>query len=187
MTDPRRTVETEAVLTFHGLTFKNNRETLANLVDYFGEGTQVFVQLWEWAKTRSVASNRYYFGVIVRRIAEQQGMTVLDVHKALKFRLLQKPLMFIDVKTGEVIDEIVVGDDTHNMTQKEFNTFVRSAEIFSSEFFNLDFTSEERNDFYSSLGPEADAATAQAIESHQKNATPADGPEEKSPGIDPGD
>ena len=187
MIDPKKTSTAEATITSGGLIFKNQKQTLESLVGYFGEDAHLTVEMWLWEKRRSTASNRFYFGVIVRRIAEQQGMTVLDVHKALKFRLLQKPLMFIDVKTGEVIDEIVVGDDTHNMTQKEFNTFVRSAELFSTEFFGIDFTSEERNEFYNSLGPETDAATAQAIGEHQKNTNQADGTEEKPPGVDPGD
>jgi len=187
VTDPKKTSTAEATITSGGLIFKNQKQTLESLVGYFGEDAHLTVEMWLWEKRRSTASNRFYFGVIVRRIAEQQGVAVLDVHKALKFRLLQKPLMFIDVKTGEVIDEIVVGDDTHNMTQKEFNTFVRSAELFSTEFFGIDFTSEERNDFYSTLGPETDAATAQAIEAHQKNTNQADGTEEKPPGVDPGD
>ena len=154
MTDPKRIVETEGTITVGGIVFKNNAETLASLLEYFGEGARVFVNLWEWVKRRSTASNRYYFGVIVRRIAEQQKMDVADVHEGLKLRLLRKPLMYIDVKTGEIIDELEVGGQTHTMSQKEFNDYVRGAELFAMEFFGLDFTSQERNDFYESL-PEA--------------------------------
>ena len=155
MTDPKRAVEMEAMLTAGGLTFKNNRETLANLTEYFGADAQVFVSVWEWAKTRSVASNRYYFGVIVRRIAEQQKMSVDDVHEGLKMRLLRKPLVYVDPKTGEIIDEVEVGGQTHRMTQKQFNEYVRAAELFAMEFFGLDFTSQERETFYAGLSEAA--------------------------------
>jgi hypothetical protein len=150
VTDPRKHFDTEATLTEGGLSFGHGM--IEAMLDYFGPDAHLNLDIWLWGKKRSTASNRFYFGVIVRRIAEQQGMTVIDVHKALKLRLLEKPLVFTDHSTGEIIDEIVVGGETHTMTQKEFNWYVRSAELFGAEFFGLDFTSGERDEFYTSMG-----------------------------------
>ena len=160
MTDPRKHFETEATFTEeNGFQFKGGADTVDALFEFFGGDAHLNVDLWLWEKKRSTASNRYYFGVIVRRIAEQQQMSVIDVHKGLKLRLLEKPLVFTDPSTGEIIDEIIVGGETHTMTQKEFNQYVRSAELFGAEFFGLDFTSGERDEFYSSLCTEARSKT----------------------------
>ena len=179
MVDPRKHFETEAVLTSEGeVSLKGGQDTWDALLDYFGPDAHLNLDIWLWEKKRSTASNRFYFGVIVRRIAEQQQMSVIDVHKALKLRLLEKPLVFTDHSTGEIIDEIVVGGETHTMTQKEFNWYVRSAELFGAEFFGLDFTSGGRDEFYGSLSTEtrskAGAAEAESGSTEETQPTGID-------------
>jgi hypothetical protein len=69
--------------------------------------------------TRSLAQNRYYFGVIVKLLSDHTGYTTDEMHDVLKAKFLPKRLTFAD-GNGEVKDEFVIGGSTVRLTKDQF-------------------------------------------------------------------
>jgi len=55
-----------------------------------GEPTKVVMVLEKWRQSRSDNQNRYYWGVVVRMIADELGYSDEEAHEAIKWEFLRK-------------------------------------------------------------------------------------------------
>lgn len=83
------------------------------------DGTPVMVTVETVPRKRSLRSNKYYFGALVRAISSSTGMTVAEVHDYLKFRFNSREIP--DPHTSEII---LIGGSTAEMTSDMFSEFV---------------------------------------------------------------
>ncbi len=56
----------------------------------FPSGTRVALTVEKWKKDRSDAQNRYYWGVVVKILADELGYFPEEMHDALKLEFLRK-------------------------------------------------------------------------------------------------
>jgi hypothetical protein len=87
--------------------------------------------------TRSLEQNRYYFGVVLRTIAEHTGHTVDDLHEFFKAHCLPKHLAICD-GNGVLQGDLVVGGSTRQLDKVQFGEYVESIRQFAAE--RLDVT-----------------------------------------------
>ncbi len=76
-------------------------------------------------KVRSNNQNSYYFGVVVKMIAEEVGYTPNETHEALKHKFLSEHGEFPRIKS------------TSELTTVEFEDYLAKVRMFGSEFCNL--------------------------------------------------
>jgi hypothetical protein len=82
--------------------------------------------------SRSQALNRYYWGVVVKLIADHTGYTIDETHDALKMLHLSKTLAMQN-GNGEVINEIVIGGSTRKLVNREFQDYCGRIRQWASE------------------------------------------------------
>jgi hypothetical protein len=97
----------------------------------FADGP-VRVRIERFERTRSAQSNRFYWGVVVRAIAEHTGYTPDETHEALKQLFLPKHLAFQD-GNGVVAGEFVIGGSTRAMTGREFSDYIERIRLWAGE------------------------------------------------------
>jgi hypothetical protein len=86
--------------------------------------------------TRSLDQNRFYWGVVLRTIAEHTGHSVDELHEWAKAHFLPKHLAICD-GNGVVQDELVVGGSTRRLDKVEFAAYVESIRLFAAEKLEL--------------------------------------------------
>ncbi len=94
---------------------------------------------------RSLAANRWYWGVVVHAIAEHTGYTPDETHAVLKAMFLPKHVALVN-GNGEVINELVIGGSTAKLNQNEFSQYVEAVRAFALEKFDLDIPSPSEPD-----------------------------------------
>ena len=87
---------------------------------------------------RTLAANRYLFGIIYRDIEEFTGQSKDDIHDEMCARFTSKTVQYVNPRTGEVVEMKVV-TRTSGMRVGEFHAFVERVKLFASEFFGLTF------------------------------------------------
>lgn len=85
---------------------------------------------------RSAAANRFYWGVVIKLIAEETGQDPQDIHDDLRDRFLRKTILYTDKSTG-LIHEREFARGSSGLTVNEFYTFVEQARLFAAEFFGM--------------------------------------------------
>lgn len=108
-----------------GTLFIDDDDLKAALVRGGFAGKRVILRVQRWTRTRSIVSNNFYFGVIVKSLAEYTGHTKDEVHEILKARFAHDPYYVVNEKTGE-ITVTEVPRSTKRMTQPEFSAFIDS-------------------------------------------------------------
>jgi hypothetical protein len=84
---------------------------------------------------RSVVANRYYWGVVLKAIAEETETPAEDVHDAMCDRFLKHRITLVNV-LGEVLDQEVAGRSS-KLSVAAFYRFVEQVRLFAAEFFGL--------------------------------------------------
>lgn len=87
---------------------------------------------------RSVAANRYLFGVIYRDIEEYTGQSKEQIHDEMCARFTTETIQYTNPATGELVEMQVVRR-TSGMKVGRFHKFVQDVKLFASEFFGLTF------------------------------------------------
>ncbi len=86
--------------------------------------------------TRTVQSNRWYWGVIVQAIADHTGYTPDELHDVLKMKFIPKRLAICD-GNGVIQDEFVVGGSTRAMSTIEFSEYCEAIRRWAAEDLDL--------------------------------------------------
>jgi hypothetical protein len=87
--------------------------------------------------TRSREANAYYWGVVVKALAEHTGYTPDETHEVLKTMFLPKDVA-IKTGRGEVVAEYVIGGSTRELTVSEFYDYVERIRQWAFEKLNVD-------------------------------------------------
>lgn len=85
---------------------------------------------------RSAAANRYYWGVVIKLIAEETGQPEQDIHDDLRDRFLRKTMTYTDKRTG-LIHEREFARGSSGLSVAEFYEFVENARLFAAEFLGM--------------------------------------------------
>jgi hypothetical protein len=112
---------------------------------------------------RSVAANRYYWGIVVKLIAQETGQDPQDIHDDLRDRFLRKTVTYVDRRTG-LIQERTFSRGSSGLTVSEFYEFVEHARLFAAEFFGMRIPDPD---------PEYRQQRAAAMETEQKASASA--------------
>lgn len=72
-------------------------------------------------ESRSQSQNKYYWGVVVKIVADETGHSSEDIHDYLRTRLLQK---WITIETKEGTREVCIVRSTTSLDTKEFCDYV---------------------------------------------------------------
>jgi hypothetical protein len=89
------------------------------------------------AATRSRDANAYYWGVVVKGLADYTGSTPDDMHDVLKIMFLPKDVA-IKTGVGEVVAEFVIGGSTRELTVTEFYDYVERIRQWAFEKLDVD-------------------------------------------------
>lgn len=108
-------------------------KALLTAMQKFPDGP-VRVRIEQIEKTRSAQANRYYWGVVIRAIAEHTGYT--PTHEALKQLFLPKHLAFQD-HNGDVRGDVVIGGSTRRMSGREFANYLERIRLWAMETLDV--------------------------------------------------
>jgi hypothetical protein len=97
------------------------------------EGKELVVTIKTRRKTRTNEQNRYYWGAIIRRIAEATGNNDHDIHEFCKRKFLPPKHIVINGK------EFLVVASTPDCNTVEFWDYVESIKSFFSTEFGIHF------------------------------------------------
>jgi len=86
---------------------------------------------------RAVKLNRYYFGHVLRLIAESNGDDVDDLHAFMCARFLKRRVVVVNTHNGEC-EEVEIVDRSSTLSGDEFWEFVLKVRLFAAEFFGVE-------------------------------------------------
>jgi len=92
--------------------------------------------------TRSLEQNRYYFGVVLRTMAEHTGHSVDELHEWAKAHFLPKYVAICD-GNGVIQDDVIVGGSTRRLDKVQFSEYVDGIRHFALEKLDLDIPGPE--------------------------------------------
>jgi len=86
---------------------------------------------------RAIKLNRYYFGHVLRLIAEYNGDEIDDLHDQMCARFLKRRVMVVNKRTGEMQELEIVGRSS-KLDGDDFWEFVLKVRLFAAEFFGVE-------------------------------------------------
>jgi len=109
-------------------------ETLDKLEAKLKENTKYTLYLLDSEKNRTLSANRYYFGVVLKTIAQHMGeknldIVIEDLHEVLKGRFNSKTV----VVEGEAYE---IGETTKKMSQNRFIEYIEEIREWSLDSLN---------------------------------------------------
>jgi len=84
------------------------------------EGKKIQVILRKYKTSRSLPQNNYYFGVVVKMLADEFGYSTQEMHDALKLEFLRK--------TGGILETV---RSTTDLTTTEFEMLLEKIRIWA--------------------------------------------------------
>lgn len=100
-------------------------------------GVVVRVTLATPRAVRAVKLNRYYFGHVLRLIADHNGDDVEDLHAFMCARFLRRRVYVVNKHTGDC-EEVEVVDRSSTLDGEAFWEFVLQVRRFAAEFFGVE-------------------------------------------------
>lgn len=82
--------------------------------------------------TRSPAANAFYWGVVVKMLADHTGYTPDEMHEILKAKFLPKELAITN-RNGEIVGEFVIGGSTTGLNKIQFGEFITNVRVWAQE------------------------------------------------------
>jgi hypothetical protein len=92
---------------------------------------------------RSEKQNRFYFGKLIRPIAQHTGSDPQQIHQAMKFRFLPQHVA-LEEGNGELLEGLVYGGTTTTLSPKEFADYCDRIRLWALEFLDLDLEPVEQ-------------------------------------------
>lgn len=118
----RGTVVAEARGRIDGGALRLDRVAFARQVARLGDGP-VVVRVEREADRRTSEANAYYWGVVLKLIADETGQTPHDLHEYFKGQHLAQPILLVD-RDGVIRHEATIGGSTSKLTTSEFYDYV---------------------------------------------------------------
>ena len=107
----------------HGRLFIENRRVFDQQVALLDGRWVLEISVRRKRATRSLAANKYWWGVCVEAVSQHTGYTPEEVHEIAKQMFIPKKLSLAD-GNGEIKGEFVIGGSTRTMDTKGFSEFV---------------------------------------------------------------
>lgn len=95
------------------------------------DGQNVRVLVTKDTRTRTTKQNRYYWGVVVKMIADQTGYTPEEVHEAMKTEYLGRRFVEFGRK------EVQLSKSTKDIDTKEMSDYTERVRQFAAEFLQM--------------------------------------------------
>jgi hypothetical protein len=96
------------------------------------EGKDIEVTIKAEQKRRSNRQNAYYWGIVVKVMADAAGYTPDEMHDALRHRLLLHRSF-----TNDAGEELEIPCSTAKLSAGEFEDYMRACRQFGAEFFGV--------------------------------------------------
>lgn len=96
-------------------------------------GHEVWITVKRVQNFRTLAANRYYWGVVVEEVAAYIGEDREETHQLLKMKHL--PARSIETLEGVVLDD--VPPTTRNLTTEEFAAYIERVKVWAAQFLGL--------------------------------------------------
>jgi hypothetical protein len=83
---------------------------------------EVLVRIERAKATRSGQQNRWYWGCVVKLVADHTGYTPDEIHEIYKAKFIPKELAILD-GNGDVTDKFVLGGSTTQLSVEDFASY----------------------------------------------------------------
>jgi hypothetical protein len=112
-----------------------NKAAFDKAASAFPDGEYI-VTIERKVATRSEQQNRYYWGVVLRLVAEHTGYTADELHEYFKKRFNSKRVVFVDTN-GEVKEEDAIGQSTVKLSKITFGDYLKEIIAFAEDDLNV--------------------------------------------------
>ena len=99
-------------------------------------GTPILVRVERAYPKRSLAQNKFYWGVLVHHISEHTGFTPAETHEVLKQKFLPQRKTLHN-RRGVTIESVVIGGTTTRLTTQEFRLYCDRIRLWAMEFLGV--------------------------------------------------
>ena len=121
---------------------QRQRRILAAAIKHLPDGPYE-LEIRPLEETRRSRANRYYFGVVLKMMAEESGATVDDLHEQMKMRHNAK--VVADLTTGE---EVRIAQSTAKLTVQEFSDYLTLVMVDGAEYLGITFPEPRASEEY---------------------------------------
>jgi hypothetical protein len=121
---------------------QRQRRILAAAIKHLPDGPYE-LEIRPFEETRRSRANRYYFGVVLKMMAEESGATVDDLHEQMKLRHNAK--VVADLATGE---EVRIAQSTAKLTVSEFSDYLTLVMVDGAEYLGITFPEPRASEEY---------------------------------------
>lgn len=135
----RRVVELAAFVKDGDVMLRNRSQVKAAARD-FGDGTELIVTMESAADARSARANRYYWGVVLKAVAEHTGQKAETLHEIWCGMFLpneHKRVEFFNRLTGEHLVVETDGRRTSKLTGGPFYDYVEECRVWAAEWLGV--------------------------------------------------
>lgn len=108
------------------------------------EGQEVEIIVRKIRKPRTKRENRYYWGVVVKLISEEIGLSPEEVHEALKMQFLKR---HIDFQVQDQIEQIFYVQSTTSLSTIEFEEYLVNVRMWAASFLGCKIPLPNEVDF----------------------------------------
>lgn len=110
----------------------HHRRQFDDAVRGLKDGWEVEIEIFRLRATRSRKQNAYYFGKVLKDIAEHTGHSASTLHELLKVKFLSRTEVVLDA-SGDVVDKFVLGKSTSGLKTDEFARYVDEIRQWAAE------------------------------------------------------
>ncbi len=121
---------------------QRQRRILAAAIKHLPDGPYE-LEIRPFEETRRSRANRYYFGVVLKMMAEEMGQSATDVHEIEKLRHNSK--VVTDPSNGE---EVKIAQSTAKLTIQEFSDYLTAVMVDGAEFLGIVFPEPRASEEY---------------------------------------
>lgn len=125
-------IEAQATIRRWGLELADQIGFEAAIRKEFRAGAVVMLYVEAVRATRSLAANRWYWGVLIKALTDHTGYTAEEMHAILKAKFLPKNLA-VRNRNGALVGDYVIGGTTTTLTPGEFHIYCRKARQWALE------------------------------------------------------
>lgn len=114
-----------------------DRSDFDALVAQLPEAWELEVTVQRQRATRSPQQNRYYWGVVLRVLADYTGYTAEELHDICRIKFLPKRVALAD-GNGEVKDDYVLGGSTRKLDTETFTVYLEAIRHWAATELDCD-------------------------------------------------
>lgn len=125
-----------------GRLYIRDRKEFDALVAQLPEAWELEVTIQRRRATRSVQQNRYYWGVVLRVLADYTGYSVDELHDVMRAKFLPKSVALCD-GNGVVVGDYVLGGSTRHLDIETFTLYIEAIREWAARELDCDIPDAE--------------------------------------------